>query len=153
MQYGGIVPLNRKLLATKPAPDRPRIWFLLDSYPIVRGTDLRDARSATDSMDQPVTAFTLNQDAATRFERYSAAHIGQDSAIVLDDEILSVRGLKMSSVTRAKFAVRTVVKRPRISPSTSAPVLSPKAITLIKNRADFRSRVKTCYADFSPTMC
>lgn len=89
-QHGGITPANRKLLATKPAPDHAQAWFLLDSQPVVRGTDLRDARGATDSMDQPVTTFTLNQDAATRFERYTAAHIGQRSAIVLDDEILSV---------------------------------------------------------------
>jgi len=54
VQYGGIVPLNRKLLATKPAPDRVRIWFLLDRHPIVRGTDLRDARSATDSRTNPL---------------------------------------------------------------------------------------------------
>ena len=89
-QHGGIVPFNHKLLATKPAADRGRTWFLLDSRPIVRGTDLRDARVAADAMDQPVTAFTLSQDAAARFEQYTKAHIGQRSAIVLDEEILSI---------------------------------------------------------------
>ena len=41
-------------------------------------------------MEQPVTAFTLSQDAAARFEQYTKANIGRRSAIVLDQEILSV---------------------------------------------------------------
>jgi preprotein translocase subunit SecD len=57
---------------------------------VVRGTDLRDARVATGSNEQPVTTFTLSQDAAARFEQYTKANIGGRSAIVLDQEILSV---------------------------------------------------------------
>jgi preprotein translocase subunit SecD len=88
-QNGGIVPSNRKLMVTKQSPSRARSWYLLDSQPIIRGTDLRDARVAADAMEKPVTAFTLNQDAAVRFERYTEANIGRRSAIVLDQEILS----------------------------------------------------------------
>ena len=89
-QHGGIVPYDRKLIATKPAVDRGRSWYLLDSRPIIRGTDMLDARLAADTMEQPVTAFTLSRDAAARFEQYTSAHIGRRSAIVLDQEILSV---------------------------------------------------------------
>src|SRR5207244_9470704 len=60
------------------------------SPPVVRGTDLRDARVAADLMERPVTSFTLSQDAAAKFETYTRANIGQRSAIVLDGEILSV---------------------------------------------------------------
>jgi preprotein translocase subunit SecD len=93
-QHGGILPYNRKLLATRPAADGRRTWYLVDSRPIIRGTDLRDARVAagavaSDNMTQPVTTFTLSQDAAARFERYTRANIGRLSAIVLDQEILS----------------------------------------------------------------
>ena len=35
---------NRKLLATRPAADGQRAWYVLDRQPIIRGTDLRDAR-------------------------------------------------------------------------------------------------------------
>jgi preprotein translocase subunit SecD len=76
-QHGGIVPYNLKLVATKLTVDRGRTWYLLDSRPIIRGTDLRDARLAADATEHPVTAFT-------------SAHIGRRSAIVLDQEILSV---------------------------------------------------------------
>ena len=89
-QYGGVVPGNRKLLATRQAADRERRWYLLDEQPVIRGTDLRDARAALDATEQPVTTFTLGRDAAARFEKYTEANIGRRSAIVLDQEILSV---------------------------------------------------------------
>ena len=89
-RHGGILPFNRKLLATRPGEDGLRAWYLLDRQPIIRGTDLRGARVSAGPMEQPVTTFTLSQDAARRFERYTGAHIGQRSAIVLDREILSV---------------------------------------------------------------
>jgi preprotein translocase subunit SecD len=89
-QHGGGVAGNRKLVATKPAANQGRSWYMLESPPVIRGTDLRDARVATDAMEQPVTAFTLSQDAAARFEHYTQSNIGRRSAIVLDQEILSV---------------------------------------------------------------
>jgi preprotein translocase subunit SecD len=89
-QHAGIVPYNLKLVVTRPAADRSQSWYLLESPPIIRGTDLRDAQAAVDSMEQPVTTFILSQEAAARFERYTRANIGQRSAIVLDQEILSV---------------------------------------------------------------
>jgi preprotein translocase subunit SecD len=89
-QHGGIVPYARKLLATRPAAGGQRGWYLVGTRPIIRGTDLRGARVVTGTMEQPVTVFTLSQDAAARFEQYTKANIGRRSAIVLDQEILSV---------------------------------------------------------------
>jgi preprotein translocase subunit SecD len=89
-QHGGLLPYNRKLLPTRPAADGQAAWYLLARQPIIRGTDLRDAHVAARTMEQPVTTFTLSQDAARRFEQYTQAHIGRRSAIVLDQEILSV---------------------------------------------------------------
>ena len=89
-RHGGILPYNQRLLPTRPAADGQRAWYLLDRQPIIRGTDLRGARVSADTMQQPVTTFTLSQDAARRFEQYTQANIGRRSAIVLDQEILSV---------------------------------------------------------------
>jgi preprotein translocase subunit SecD len=88
-QHGGAVPHNRKLIVTKPALGQERSWFLVDSQPIVRGTDLRDAQVAAGTMGQPVIAFTLSRDAAVRFQQYTRNNIGRRCAIVLDQEILS----------------------------------------------------------------
>lgn len=88
-QHGGILPYNRKLVATRPA-DGQRTWYVVDSQPIIRGTDLRDARLSTDTTEHPVSTFTLSQDASKRFEQYTQTHIGRLSAIMLDEEIISV---------------------------------------------------------------
>ena len=89
-RHGGVLPYNMKLLGTRPGTDGQRAWYLLERPPVIRGIDLRGARAASGAMDRPVTTFTLSQDAAKRFERYTQAHVGQRSAIVLDDDILSV---------------------------------------------------------------
>ena len=89
-RHAGILPSNQKLFATSPASDGRRLWYLVDGQPIIKGMDLRDAHAATDAMEQPVTTFTLSREAAARFERYTEANIGRRSAIVLDEEILSV---------------------------------------------------------------
>ncbi|MGB6940990.1 MAG: protein translocase subunit SecD [Bryobacteraceae bacterium] len=94
-RQGGVPPFNLRLLATRPAADGQRAWYWVQRPPVIRGTDLRDARVSSGTldrgnMDQPVTTFTLSQNAARRFERYTQAHIGKRSAIVLDGEILSV---------------------------------------------------------------
>jgi preprotein translocase subunit SecD len=89
-QQGGIASDSAKLVATKPTATRQRSWYLLGNPPIIRGTDLRDARVAFDAMQQPVVAFTLSNDAGARFEQYTKTNIGRRSAIVVDDEILSV---------------------------------------------------------------
>ena len=88
--HGAVLPPTLKMAATKPAAAGGQSWYVLESRPIVRGTDLRDARVAADTMEQPVTAFTLSQDAAARFERYTEANIGHRTAIVVDEQILSV---------------------------------------------------------------
>lgn len=89
-RQGGVPPFNLRLLATRPTADGQRAWYWVQRPPVIRGTDLRDARVSSSTSDQPVTTFTLSQNAASRFERYTQAHIGQRSAIVLDGEILSV---------------------------------------------------------------
>jgi len=88
-QYAGILPGNTKLLSTRPAANGQREWFLVSGPPVIRGTDLRDARVAAGTAEQPVTLFTLSQDAAARFEQFTRANINRRSAIVLDQEILS----------------------------------------------------------------
>jgi preprotein translocase subunit SecD len=88
-KHNGILPVNRKLLPTRQGNDGQRAWYLVVRTPVIRGTDLRDARTAASPVEQPVTTFTLSQDAAKRFEQFTQTHIGSRSAIVLDNEILS----------------------------------------------------------------
>jgi len=87
-QKGGILPLNTRLLRTKPG--RPEEWYLVGKVPVVRGTDVRNARPAQDEFHQWETEFTLSPDAGKRFGRYTEANIGNRLAVVLDKEIASV---------------------------------------------------------------
>ncbi|SPE41312.1 hypothetical protein SBA3_4220001 [Candidatus Sulfopaludibacter sp. SbA3] len=69
-QSGGILPFNRKVFATRPGPDGRQAWYLVAYRPVIRGTDLRDARMAADTLAAPVTTFTLSQQ-VTRSPRRS----------------------------------------------------------------------------------
>jgi preprotein translocase subunit SecD len=88
-RYPAILPYDRRLVPTRPSPDGQKEWYVVDSKPVIRGTDLTNARVAPGTGEQPVTAFTLSHDGALRFEAYTRSHIGRRSAIVLDQEILS----------------------------------------------------------------
>jgi preprotein translocase subunit SecD len=82
--HNGTLPLGIQLLPSGHG------WYLLARTPVIRGADLRDARAGRDPAGGWVTQFTLSQQAAKRFERYTSERIGQRAAIVLDHKILSV---------------------------------------------------------------
>ena len=45
-EFGGVVPYSDKLVATRPSPSGERMWYVVRSQPVIRGTDLRDARTS-----------------------------------------------------------------------------------------------------------
>src|SRR5450755_4038116 len=47
---GGILPLGTKLVKLRPTPDGREGWYLLSKTPVIRGTDLRNARAGQDDM-------------------------------------------------------------------------------------------------------
>jgi preprotein translocase subunit SecD len=78
------LPLSLRLLQASDGA-----WYRLTRIPVIRGTDLRGARASQTSRGW-ATTFVLSQTAAKQFEAYTASHIGQRAAIVLDGKILSV---------------------------------------------------------------
>lgn len=89
-QHGGVMPLNTKL-ARMSGRGEGESWYLLARTPVVTGRDLRNARPGRDPMsNQWETEFTLNQDGARRFGRFTEANIGNRLAVVLDNQIRSV---------------------------------------------------------------
>jgi preprotein translocase subunit SecD len=70
-------------------------WWKLGRNSVVKGSDLRDARPQQNSQNGDwETEFVLTQDAAKRFERFTAANIGNRLAIVLDKTVLSAPSIK-----------------------------------------------------------
>jgi preprotein translocase subunit SecD len=90
-QHGGILPLNTKLvkMGSRGGQDSEQ-WYLLAKIPVVRGTDVRNARPGQDEFRKWETDFTLSQDAAKRFGRFTEANVGNKLAVVLDNQIRSV---------------------------------------------------------------
>jgi preprotein translocase subunit SecD len=91
---GGILPLGSQILPGQPRPGSPPEFYILAQSPVVKGSDLRDARPQQGQMGGWETEFVLTQDAAKRFERFTSSHIGDRLAIVLDKRVLSAPSIK-----------------------------------------------------------
>ncbi|MGH9633026.1 MAG: protein translocase subunit SecD [Bryobacteraceae bacterium] len=87
-KHGGVLPLGTKLVRGS-GRDGATGWLLVSRNPVIRGTDLRDARPSQNQVGSWETTFILTQDAGRRFERFTEANVGNRLAIVLDDEYRS----------------------------------------------------------------
>ncbi len=87
-KHGGVLPLNTRLVKQlQRAGENFEGWFLLNRTPVITGRDVRNARPGRDEFGKWETDFTLAQDAARRFGRYTEANIGNRLAVVLDGQI------------------------------------------------------------------
>lgn len=88
----GVLPLNTRLVreSLRSTGAGQEAWWLLARTPVVTGRDLRNAQPAQNATNGTwETSFVLTQDAASRFSRFTGAHIGDRLAIVLDNVVLS----------------------------------------------------------------
>jgi preprotein translocase subunit SecD len=65
------------------------VYYSVKKAAVVSGRDLRTAQQSLDQFNQPAVAFTLKQDAASRFGDFTQGNIGRPLAIVLDDRVTS----------------------------------------------------------------
>jgi preprotein translocase subunit SecD len=87
----GILPFNTELLEYVSSGGAGG-WYLVKRTAVITGQDMRNARASTDP-DHPgrwETGFSLSQDGARKFERFTQANIGNRLAVVLDNQIRSV---------------------------------------------------------------
>jgi preprotein translocase subunit SecD len=89
-QKGGVLPLNTKLVQMAPRGEREAGWYLVSKTPVIRGTDMRNARASQGEMRAWETDFTLSPDAGKRFGKDTEANIGNKLAVVMDKQIVSV---------------------------------------------------------------
>ncbi len=93
-EMGGILPLGTKLVKQRPMGDSREEWYLLSKTPIIRGTDLRNARAGQDDLRKWNAQFTLSPDAGKKFGRFTEQNIEKYLAVVVDDQIYSVAVIK-----------------------------------------------------------
>ncbi len=89
-KHGGVLPLNSKLVKMAPGKSEGESWYLLGRTPVITGRDLRTARPGRDEFQKWEADFTLAQDGARRFARFTEANIGNRLAVILDNQIRSV---------------------------------------------------------------
>jgi preprotein translocase subunit SecD len=89
-QNGGVLPLNTKLARMAPGRDAERSFYLVGRSAVITGRDLRNARPGRDEFQRWETDFTLTQDGARRFGRFTEQNIGKQLAVLLDNQIHSV---------------------------------------------------------------
>ncbi len=64
-------------------------YFLVRKVPAVTGKNLRTARQVPDEFNQPAVSFTLNSEGVAKFSQVTAANVGKQLAIVLDNRVVS----------------------------------------------------------------
>jgi preprotein translocase subunit SecD len=64
-------------------------FYAVRKTAVVAGNDLRNASQSIDQYNRPAVDFTLKQDAAVRFGRFTEANLGRPLGIVLDNRIMS----------------------------------------------------------------
>lgn len=89
LNYGGVLPLNSKIIRSPARAEQAEAVYVVARTPVITGRDLRNARPQQGEFGKWETAFTLNQDAARRFGRFTETHIGKRLAIVLDSNVRS----------------------------------------------------------------
>jgi preprotein translocase subunit SecD len=83
------------MVKAKPRSDAPgERWYLVDRHAVVSGNELRNARTGQGDMRKFLTTFSMSPEAGARFGRYTEANIGNNLAVVLDDQIVSVAEIR-----------------------------------------------------------
>lgn len=93
-----------------PDAERQGLYHLLDEVPVVTGDDLTDARPTTDDNGTPAVSFRFNVSGARAFGDYTAGHIGEPFAIVLDGKVISAPTIQAhiaggSGIITGRFSV------------------------------------------------
>ena len=64
-------------------------FYIVRRVPAVSGRDLRNARPSLDENNLPAVGFSLNSEGARKFGDFTAANIGRQLAIILDNRVFS----------------------------------------------------------------
>lgn len=72
-----------------PSADEQGVYYIIDETPVVTGDDLTNAQPSFDQNNRPAVSFQFNVTGARLFGDYTAQHVGEPFAIVLDGKVIS----------------------------------------------------------------
>jgi preprotein translocase subunit SecD len=93
--HNGQVPPDMLVVGGSASQSDPTVsYFLVRKVPAVTGKQLRTARQVPDEFGQPAVSFTLNSEGVSMFSRVTAANVGRQLAIVLDNRVVSAPSIE-----------------------------------------------------------
>ena len=81
--FGNALPSHLEVLPGRSDGEDTAVYYVVANVPAVAGNDLRNAQASVDEFNRPAVAFTLTQQAAQRFGRFTEQHINRPLATVL----------------------------------------------------------------------
>ena len=97
-EHGGVLPPDAVLMRGKSIgtrdSDSGETWYLISRASAVTGRDLRTADPSRDENGQPAVRFNLTGEGGRRFGAFTAAHVGDNLAVVLDNKVQEVAVIK-----------------------------------------------------------
>jgi len=90
-QDGEPAPPGMEFACERASSDAARTppCYLLHASPVIEGRDVRRATPDVDQFGSPAVRVVFTPDAGDRLRRFTAAHVGERLAIVLDGEVVS----------------------------------------------------------------
>ncbi|HLX83039.1 MAG TPA: protein translocase subunit SecD [Terriglobales bacterium] len=94
-EHNGILPpdavlLKGKSIGSRNNSDSGEQWYLITRASAVTGRDLRTAEPTTDENGQPAVRFILTGEGGQKFYSFTSAHVGDNLAVVLDNQVREV---------------------------------------------------------------
>ncbi|MFL6299225.1 MAG: protein translocase subunit SecD [Terriglobales bacterium] len=84
----GVLPPNSMIIpgaADRDSGDNSKVFYVVQRSSVVSGRDLRGAQPTTDQSGRPAIDFYLTNEGGKHFQAFTAAHIGDNLAIVLNN--------------------------------------------------------------------
>ncbi len=107
---GGAIPQNRRVLpyserdeptaagdaATQSQADKPKRWVVVETPPVIDGTELRNASAIQSGggVNDYQISFALKPSGAEKFSKWTGANVNEYMGIVLNDEVKSAPYIK-----------------------------------------------------------
>jgi preprotein translocase subunit SecD len=100
----GIIPADSLLMSGQCAGGAEPTWCYVSRASAVRGKDLRSADPSTDQNGKPSVSFTLTGEGGQRFYSFTSAHVGDNLAVVLDNKVQEVAGIREAIRDRGEIS-------------------------------------------------
>jgi protein-export membrane protein SecD len=100
------LPRGAELLWGVPEAERTpgmRSLWLVNSTPMITGEYLQNATAQTDQFGRPIVSFELNRRGGRIFERETGRHIGEQMAIVLDEQVYTAPVIRSQIGSRGQI--------------------------------------------------